>query len=44
MTMTAGSDTWQQLNVSLSASAKGMITVILMGRSDAAAGNTFFDD
>jgi hypothetical protein len=44
VTMTSGSDTWQQLNVSLTATAKGMITVILMGRSDAAAGNTFFDD
>jgi hypothetical protein len=44
VTMTSGSDTWQQLNVSLNASAKGMITVILMGRSDAATGNTYFDD
>jgi hypothetical protein len=44
VTMTAGASTWQQLNVSLSASAKGMITVILLGRSDAAAGNAWFDD
>jgi hypothetical protein len=44
VTMTAGAATWQQLNVSLSATAKGMITVILLGRSDAAAGNAYFDD
>jgi hypothetical protein len=43
-TMTEAADTWQQLSLNFTPTAKGIVTVRLQSNSTAAAGNAFFDD
>jgi hypothetical protein len=43
-TMTAGVDTWEQLSLTFTPTAKGFVTVRLISRSAGAAGKAFFDD
>jgi hypothetical protein len=43
-TMTAAADTWEQLSLTFTPTAKGFVTVRLISRSAGAAGKAFFDD
>jgi len=42
--MTAAANTWQQVNVTITPTSKGIITVRCIARSNAIAGKTYFDD
>lgn len=43
-TMTAAADTWQQMTLSFTPTAAGVVTVRLVARPAAASGKAFFDD
>lgn len=43
-TMTVGTDTWEQMSLSFTPTAKGIITIRLISRASAGTGKAFFDD
>jgi hypothetical protein len=43
-TMTAAVDTWEQLSLNFTPTAKGVVTVRFISRSAAGNGKAFFDD